>query len=144
MPDIAPRRTDPVPTVSFQTIEGKTVAPATSGRVTLVNFWGTWCPPCRQEIPDLEKLHVRYGPRGLDVVGIALSEKDGAAGLRAWCQKNGLTYPQSLAEDAVTEAYGDVHEVPISVLVDQQGRIRYRWQGERDYASFATQVEKLL
>ena len=144
VPDISPRRTDPAPMTSFQTIEGKTVSPATSSKVTLLNFWGTWCAPCRQEVPDLQKLHERFGPQGLEVIGIALSEKDGASGLRAWCQENHLTYAQVLAEDHVAEAYGDIHEVPISVLIDRRGRIRYRWRGERDMASFVPLVERLL
>ncbi len=144
LPDIRPRRTDPAPTVTIQTIDGRTVSPATSGKVTLLNFWGTWCVPCRQEVPTLQKLHVRYAAQGLELVGSALSEEDGAVGVRAWCQKNGLTYPQALATEDVREAYGDMHEVPISVLIDKRGRIRYRWQGERDYASFAPQIERLL
>ena len=144
LPDISSKRVDPAPRVSFQTIEARTMAPATEGKVTLVNFWGTWCAPCRQEVPDLQRLHERYASQGLRLVGIALSERDGVEGLRAWCTKNGLTYPQVLATEDVLEAYGDVHEVPISVLIDKHGRIRYRWQGERDYASFATEIERLL
>jgi thiol-disulfide isomerase/thioredoxin len=144
LPDIRPRRTDPAPTVSFQTIEGQKISPATDGKVTLLNFWGTWCAPCREEVPSLQKIHQRFAAQGVAIVGIALSEKEGAAGLRVWCQKNNLTYAQALATDDVLEAYGDVHEVPISVLVDKRGRIRYRWQGERDYASFAAMIERLL
>ena len=144
LPDITPRRTDLAPAVMIQTLDGRTVSPATSGKVTLVNFWGTWCPPCRQEVPDLQRLHERYATQGVELVGVALSEKEGAAGLRAWCQTNKLTYPQALAEDSVTEAYGDVHEVPITVLIDKRGRIRSRWQGERDFASFATVIEQLV
>lgn len=144
LPDILAKRADPAPNVSFRTLEGRTVAPATDGKVTLLNFWGTWCAPCRQEVPDLQRLHERYAGKGFELVGIALSEKDGAAGLKAWCAKSGLTYSQALATDDVLEAYGDVHEVPISVLIDKKGSIRYRWQGERDYASFAPQIERLL
>lgn len=144
LPDTLPTRADPAPSVSFQTLEGHTVAPATDGKVTLLNFWGTWCAPCRQEVPDLQRLHKHFANQGLQLVGIALSEKEGAAGLRAWCGKNGLTYPQALATEDVLEAYGDQHEVPISVLIDKKGRIRYSWQGERDYASFAPQIEQLL
>ncbi len=144
LPDITPQRTDLAPAVMIQTLDGRTVSPATSGKVTLVNFWGTWCPPCRQEVPDLQRLHEHYAAQGVELVGVALSEKEGADGLRAWCQTNKLTYPQALAEDSVTEAYGDVHEVPITVLIDKRGRIRSRWQGERDFTSFAAVIERLL
>ena len=126
MAPIRPERSDPAPPIALRTIDGGEIAPATAGKVTLINFWGTWCEPCRQELPGLQKLHAQFGPKGLVVVGVALSETGGAPSLRAWCAKNGLTYPQSLAEDAVTEAFGDVQEVPVSVLIDARGRIRYR------------------
>lgn len=141
---IVPRRTDPAPTVPLRTIDGQTFTPASSGRITLVNFWGTWCAPCVEEVSGLERLHRRFRDQGVDVVGVALDEPDGARSLRAWCRKQGLTYPQCLAQDPVTEAYGDIHGVPVTVLVDRAGRIRYRWQGERDASSFAAAVARLL
>ena len=141
---IRPERSEPSPTVTIRTTDGKEISPGASGKVTLINFWGTWCEPCRQELPGLRKLHAEFGSKGLEVIGVALGETGGAPSLRAWCAKNGLTYPQSLAEDAVTEAFGDVQEVPVSVLVDARGRIRYRWEGEREFDTFRSAVERLM
>src|SRR5262249_27356219 len=145
VPPIRPARSDPAPSFDLPDVEGRPVRLADQrGRLTLLNFWGTWCPPCQQEIPDLVRMDATYRAKGLDIVGIALSEKDGAAGLKRWCAAHGVTYRQALATHAVQEAFGDIHEVPVSVLIDAQGRIRYRWEGERDYATFQAAVERLL
>jgi thiol-disulfide isomerase/thioredoxin len=114
------------------------------GRVTLLNFWGTWCPPCREEIPHLVEIDARYRGRGVDLIGITLAENDGAKGLRRFANAHGLRYRQTLATDAVLEAFDDIHAVPVSVLIDQKGRIRYRWEGERDAATFAAAIKRLL
>jgi peroxiredoxin len=142
---IRPTRTDPAPDFELRDVAGQSLSLASQrGRVTLINFWGTWCPPCRGEVADLERIHRKYGPAGLTVLGAAVSEDHGAAGLRTWCTQHGLTYRQALSTDAIQKAYGDIHEVPVSVLIDKQGRIRYRWEGERDYSTFRAGVERLL
>ena len=141
---IRPERSDPAPFVTIHTVDGGEISLGAAGKVTLINFWGTWCEPCRQELRGIQKLHEEFSAKGLVVVGVALSETGGAPSLRAWCAKNGLTYRQSLAEEAVTEAFGDVQEVPISFLIDARGRIRYRWEGERELATFRSAVERLL
>lgn len=144
LPDIAPNRTDPAPAITIQTLDGQQHSPATDGKVTLVNFWGTWCSPCQEEVPELQKVHEIYGSQGVQVIGVALSEPGGEEGLLRWCETNGLTYPQTLGSNAISAAYGDVHEIPMTFLIDKKGRVRYRWQGERTVASFAPWVERLL
>ena len=142
---IRPTRSDPAPEFDMRDIGGHAVSLASlKGRVTLLNFWGTWCPPCRLEIPALERLHERYGSRGLTVIGAALSESGGAAGLRTWCAKNHVTYRQLLSTPELQESYGDIDEVPVSTLIDKLGRVRYRWEGDRDFPTFQAAVERLL
>ncbi|MGC4042800.1 MAG: redoxin family protein [Armatimonas sp.] len=144
LPDIEPHRIDPAPTVTIQTTDDKECSPATDGKVTLVNFWGTWCPPCQIEVPELQTIHELYGAKGVQVIGVALSEPQGEAGLTRWCQAKGLTYPQALGTDAIVSAYGDIQEIPVTLLIDKRGRLRYRWQGERTAASFIPMIERLL
>lgn len=140
-----PTRTDPAPDFQLRDMDGKTISlEGQKGRLTLLNFWGSWCPPCKQEIPELVQLYAKYHGRNLDMIGIALDERDGAEGLRKWCREHGVLYPQALSTEAVTHAYGDIHEVPVSVLIDAKGRIRYRWEGDRDFGSFQATVERLL
>ena len=141
---LRPQRTDPAPDFSLSDLDGRPFRLADQrGRVTLLNFWGSWCPPCQKEIPDLVRLNAAYGGKGLDIIGVALSEKSGAT-LQFWCQAHGVTYRQVLATEEVQRAYGNIEEVPVSVLIDRRGRIRYRWDGERDFATFRAASVRLL
>jgi len=141
---LRPQRTDPAPDFSLTDLDGKPLRLTDQrGRVTLLNFWGSWCPPCQQEIPDLVRLDAAYRSEGLDIVGVALSEKS-AASLQTWCRAHGVAYRQALATEPVQQAYGNVEEVPVSVLIDRRGRIRYRWDGERDFTTFRAAIVRLL
>ncbi len=142
---VRPERMDPSPHFRITDLEGKEISQQSQkGRVTLLNFWGTWCPPCQQEVPDLARLDKLHRADGLDIIGIALNETDGANGLRKWCESHGVQYQQSLSTEEITHAFGDIQEVPVSVLIDKKGFIRYRWEGERDLATFQSAVERLL
>lgn len=142
---IDPVRTDAAPAFQLRDLDGGVVSlGAQRGRVTLLNFWGSWCAPCQMEVPALSQLYRVYHPRGLDVVGIALSEPGGASGLRRWITAHRVPYRQCLADEATLAAFGHIHAVPVSVLIDGNGRIRYRWDGERDYHSFEAMVLRVL
>jgi peroxiredoxin len=142
---ILPTRSDPAPEIDRNDIDGHPIKLSDlKGQVTLLNFWGTWCPPCRAELPAIERLHSMYKSRGLTAIGAAVSESGGASELRAWCAKNNLTYRQMLSSARLQEDYGDIDEVPVTVLIDKQGRIRYRWEGDRDYPTFRAAIERLL
>jgi peroxiredoxin len=142
---IYPERSDPAPPFQLPDVDGKPIRLSDQrGKLTLINFWGTWCPPCVGEVGDLAKLDKQYRSQGLDIIGVALSERQGANGLRTWCLARGITYRQALATPEILHAYGDIHEVPISVLIDKSGRVRYRWEGERDHATFQKAVARLL
>jgi thiol-disulfide isomerase/thioredoxin len=144
-PLILPTRTDPLPDVRITDIDHQAVSvPGSNGHIAMLNFWGTWCPPCQIETRDLKRLHTEYGKDRLDIIGIAVGEKNGEKGLRDWCKTKGLSYRQALATDAVQRAFGDIEEVPVSILIDRKGQIRYRWEGERDYATFHAAIERLL
>ena len=142
---INPTRADPAPNFDLQDTEGQRVRlSAERGHVVLLNFWGTWCAPCKMEAPGLQRLHTEYHDRGLVVVGAAVSESKGLQGLKSWCAEHGLTFRQALATPELQQAYGHVEEVPISVMIDKKGMIRYRWEGDRDYATFHAAAERLL
>lgn len=145
VPPIRPTRSDPAPAFELHDTLDRTVRLSDQrGRVTLINFWGTWCPPCKVELPGLERLHERYGTRGLTVIGAAVGESNGSAGLRSWCAEHGLKYTQCLSTPELQEAYGKIEEVPVSVLIDKRGQVRYRWEGERDFSTFEAAVTRLL
>ena len=104
---------------------------AWDGKVLLVNFWATWCPPCRKEIPDLMKLQHAYGKRGLQVIGVAIDDKQK---IRDYADTMGIDYPILFgSQDAIEVAtrYGDYFgAIPYSVIINRQGRIVFTHRGE--------------
>ena len=107
------------------------------GQVTLVNFWATWCAPCRIEIPDLMRLQAKYGARGLVVLGVAMDE--GGRGVVApWIgterfalgpTRQAVNYPILIGTDAVADRFGGVVGFPMTVLVGKDGRELRRVSG---------------
>lgn len=101
-----------------------------AGKLLLVNFWATWCAPCREEMPMLVDLQSQYGSEGLQVVGIAL---DDVQKVREFVQAFSITYPILVGSAdvmAVNQSYGNQSgALPYSVLVDQQGIIRWQFSG---------------
>ncbi len=91
------------------------------GRVTLVNYWATWCGPCRQEIPDLVQLQERYGDQ-LQVIGVSADEGD-VADVRAFAQEFDMNYPVVMATPEINQQFPGVFALPTSFVLDTEGRI---------------------
>ena len=111
------------------------------GKVLLVNFWATWCAPCREEIPSLIKLHDKYKAKGFAVIGISMDTGSRRL-VRRFVEKSGITYPVALGNSKTARAFGGVFGIPQSFLVDRQGRIVKSYMGlvepetiERDLAA---------
>ncbi len=98
------------------------------GRVVLVNFWATWCPPCRVEIPDLIALHEEMHAAGLTVLGIALDE-EGADVVGPFAEALAIPYPIALDDGTAANAFGGVFGLPMSFVIDARGRIVHRALG---------------
>jgi peroxiredoxin len=115
------------------------------GKTLLINFWATWCEPCRREMPMLVDLQGEYGPEGLQVVGIAL---DDVQDVRDFVHKYGISYPVLVGAGdvmATSAAYGNLDGVlPYSVLVDSDGIIRWQYVGEIPRTAAISLLEKLL
>jgi len=116
-----------------------------SGKTLLINFWATWCEPCRREMPMLTELQAEYGPAGLQVVGIAL---DDVQSVREFVQKLGINYPILVGETDVIETnrnYGNATGMlPYSVLVDSEGIIRWQYAGEIEHVEISGILSKIL
>ncbi len=113
------------------------------GRVVLLDFWATWCAPCRAEIPILQRLHAQYGARGFTVVGINVDE--GGPGLvPRFRQRFGITYP--IAYDLGNAASGryQVQGLPTLVLIDRGGSVRLRHAGMASEEQLARAIERAL
>jgi peroxiredoxin len=126
----------PAPTFSLQTLAGGSVnLTAYRGKVVLVNFWGTWCEPCKRELPALQTANERYSDKGLVIIGVNLTDDEqlqgvSEEGVRQFVAQYNLTYPIALDRDgSVTNAFR-VFPLPTSFFIDAQGRIRYVHVGE--------------
>lgn len=116
-----------------------------AGKTLLVNFWATWCRPCRQEMPMLMDMQREYGPKGLQVVGIAL---DDVQSVRDFINEYGISYPILVGQAdvmATSAEYGNVKGVlPYSVLVDKTGIIRWQYSGEIHPEDVSRRLDELL
>lgn len=103
------------------------------GKVVLVNYWATWCPPCREEMPVFAKVRQEYGAKGFEVVGVVYMDRPEPADLEAMLKELGVNYPilQGAPETviAMSEAMGGVRGLPTSYLLDREGRVVEKVQG---------------
>ncbi len=115
------------------------------GQVALVNFWATWCPPCRAEMPSIERLHRAYASRGLVILAVD-DERVGRAVVEGFQRDLGLTFPILLDSSGDVSALYGVRGLPTTVLVDREGRIASVDFGTRDWSDRAARglIEKLL
>lgn len=137
------RSTAPIPLVS-------SFDPAAyRGKILLLNFWTTWCPPCRMEIPDLVRLHHTFGPQGVAVVGISIDDRGAPEQiqekLRQAMAQYQIDYPVFFdSKMELYRAYGSFSAIPTTFLIDQQGQIEKVYTGARSYEIFAQDIRALL
>ena len=112
------------------------------GKVLLINFWATWCGPCREEIPDLVRLHDSYKGKGFTVIGISLD--DSRRVVRRFVQRLGIPYPMAMGNSKTARAFGGVFGVPQSFLVDRKGRIVKSYMGLTDPGNIERDITALL
>jgi thiol-disulfide isomerase/thioredoxin len=112
------------------------------GKVVLLDFWATWCDPCREEIPHLVELQQRYGDRGLQIIGISMD--DSIDPVRPFYQRFHMNYPVVMGTAKTGELYGGVLGLPITFLIDRDGRICAKHIGATDAAIFEKEIKSLL
>lgn len=120
---------EPMPAISGSLVRGGTFDPAIlEGKIAIIPFWGTWCGPCRREMPALQQIWEQYRDRGVVVLGIDSRELDSAAP-RAFLDEFGVTFP-SIDDRAGTFAYSfGFPYLPVTYVVDASGTMRYRLYG---------------
>jgi thiol-disulfide isomerase/thioredoxin len=111
------------------------------GKVRLLNFWATWCPPCRMETPELVKLHERYRAQGFEVVGISLDENQPA--IPPFVRLYRISYPVLLPGEGFALA-SSIESLPTSVLLDREGRVATIFYGAVSESDLREDVERLL
>jgi thiol-disulfide isomerase/thioredoxin len=131
--DVAPwPATRPAPALQALDLQGKTWTLAgLRGRAVLLNFWATWCPPCRAEMPSLQQLAEIYGPDQLQVLAVNVAE--GPRRINQYLQSSGLNLTVLLDPQGETARAWGATVLPTTILIDAEGRPRQRVRGEVDW-----------
>lgn len=116
------------------------------GKVILLNFWATWCGPCKMEMPDLIALQKKYGEKNFTVLGLSDDDAAGTAG--GYIKANGINYPNGMATREIKNQFGGVAGLPTSVLIDKSGKIVKVLEGidpsKSIEAMWSEEIDKLL
>ncbi|MGD9899881.1 MAG: redoxin domain-containing protein [Calditrichaceae bacterium] len=114
-----------------------------SGKVVFVNFWATWCPPCRAEIPAFIELVDKYGKDGFEVIGIGVDPRDFSK-VPGFVEQYNINYPVVYGTGEVVTAYGGIESIPTTFVVNRQGRVVEKIVGSRPKSAFESIITALL
>ncbi len=141
------------PAVSMKDLRGNDVTlQQYKGKVVLVNFWATWCEPCKSEIPMLIDFQQKYGPRGFSVLGLSMDE-DGIKAVQPFLdkerfdvggQKESMNYPIVFANDSIAEKFGGIMGLPTSFLFTRDGKEVRKIVGPIDRDTMSKAIQDLL
>jgi cytochrome c biogenesis protein CcmG/thiol:disulfide interchange protein DsbE len=113
------------------------------GKVVIVDFWATWCPPCRAEIPDFVALQKQYGAKGLQIVGVSV-DKGGTDGVVKFMKENHINYPILMSDPSAEAAYGGIRAIPTTFLIDRKGNMVHKFIGGTEKAAFEKEIKAVL
>ena len=131
------------PGFSLQDLNGKPLTLADySGKVVLLNFWATWCTPCRGEIPQFVDFQNSLGPQGLQLIGISMDDE--AKPVQEFYQQFKMNYPVAVGNTNLAESYGGVLGLPVTFLIGRNGRIAARYVGATDMPALQQKIQALL
>jgi cytochrome c biogenesis protein CcmG/thiol:disulfide interchange protein DsbE len=138
-----PQQGGTVPDFTLPSVPGGTTVSlgAQKGKVVLVNFWATWCPPCRGEVPEFVKVQQELGPKGFQILGLSLD--DGPDPVVDFIKAQGINYPVAMGAE-MAGPYGGVNAIPSSFLLDRQGKLVQHFEGAIDGDTLRKAVEALL
>ena len=140
----APDPNEKAPPLSGPTLAGKTLSLSSfAGKVVLVDFWATWCDPCKEEIPDLVKLRDRLKDKGFEILGVSMDE-EGAKAVKKFTAKQPISYPVVLNGGERAPAGWTVPGLPTAYLIGRHGEVLKRWFGEKDMPDLEKDVTAAL
>ena len=140
-----PQDLGPAPDFTLPTVQkgGSLSFSQYQGKVVLIDFWATWCPPCRNEIPGFINLYQKYQKKGLEIIGISLDEGSPTA-VKQFTEKFLVNYPVVIGDYEVTRAYGGIRALPTAFLVNAKGRIVKKYIGAKSVEDFERDILDLL
>jgi thiol-disulfide isomerase/thioredoxin len=112
------------------------------GKVVLVNFWATWCPYCRHEMPAMEEFYRDYRDKGFEILAVSTDEEEGT--VREFLREEAYTFPVAMGNGELSHAFGSPSRLPTSFILDKQGHIRHKISGQVHYGRLEDLVEPLL
>ncbi len=132
------------PDFTLPTSDGKNLKLSDlKGKVVIIDFWATWCGPCRRGIPDLIDLKKKYGSKGFEIVGVSL-DTDTKNEVVPFIKDQGMNYPVVYGNSIVAQAYGGVRAIPTSFVIDKQGKIVASYEGLMPKSTYENHIKKLL
>lgn len=135
----------PAKDFTLETLEGKKVSLKDyKGKVVFLNFWATWCPPCKVEMPDMDSLYKKYKDKGLVMLAVNMQESAGT--VKKFMKKNGYSFTVLMDTNGdVTELYNAIY-IPITYIIDKEGRLAGKAMGAREWNNDAVSnlLEELL
>src|SRR6267154_3258754 len=137
------RHPDLAPEFALEGLDGKPLSlGSVRGKVVLLNFWATWCGPCRAEIPDLIALQEKYAGK-LQIIGLTVDEDD-AGVVKEAVARTGINYPVAMTSPEMRMKYGGIAALPTSFVLDTEGRVVQKHEGLRDPLLYETEIRALL
>ncbi|MFW8601962.1 TlpA family protein disulfide reductase [Desulfobacterota bacterium M19] len=113
------------------------------GKVVLVVFWATWCPPCMQEVPSLISLQKEFAPKGFSVIGLSVNQ-DGTSAVSRVISQTGMNYPVAIATEKITHDFGGIIGIPTAFIIDRDGNVVKRYTGWTSHKVIARDLKQVL
>jgi peroxiredoxin len=133
------------PKLTLKTLDGRKVSLADyKGKAVLVNFWATWCAPCKLEMPWFVDLHKQYAPQGFEILGVSMDEAKDRGQIGKFSQKIGVNYTILVGDDAASKAYGGVEFLPTSFYVGRDGKVVEETAGLASRDEIEANIKKAL
>ena len=143
-PSVVIGQTQKAPALKLKDLRGRSHRLSDyNGKVVLLNFWATWCPPCRAEVPDLVRWQREYGASGLQVLGVTYPPTDRAE-VRRFVRRFKVNYPVLLGTQETKALFAEGETLPITIVLDREGNVRERIEGILLPEEFAEKIKPLL
>jgi thiol-disulfide isomerase/thioredoxin len=134
-----------LPEFSIKDLKGHPISSADlKGKVVIIDFWATWCGPCKQEMPGYQKLLNRYGSQGFVVIGLKSSAMADTENPLKFARKIGVHYPVAVASDDLAEKFGGLEGLPTTLIYDRQGVLRKKVIGFEYTDAIRAELQQLL